>query len=203
MKLKKLILPALALLIFSWSTVPVYSQDDEDNANVRNEDTLYYTYMGPVLSGGYMKAAYTDWFDAETVTREEKVSGVYYSGGMAICIFAGEFCGDFQLKYVYNSLDYSLAFTEFSISGKYLYPFNDIFSAGGGLGIYFATPPSNMHYDGSAGIMLPLSAVFNTTASTKAFIDIYFGYGSFGIGEETSSLKAGINAGFVFKVGRI
>jgi hypothetical protein len=51
--------------------------------------------------------------------------------------------------------------------------------------------------------MLPLTAMFSTTTTTKLFIDIYAGYGSFGIGESTSSLSAGLRAGFVFKVGRI
>lgn len=201
MKLKKRIIPVITALLISGVMAPLYSQNDESDANIRDEDTLNYTYIGPVLSAGFMKAAYTDWF--ETETKEKTVSGMSYSGGAAVMIFAHDFCGDFKLNYVYNSLDYSLSYTEFSVSGRYLYSFNSIFSAGGGLGIYFATLPSNMDYNGSAGIMLPLTAVFNTTASTKLFFDIYFGYGSFGIGEDTSSLKAGINAGFVFKVGRI
>lgn len=177
------------------------AQDSAGEPDYRDEDTLNYTYIGPVFSAGIINVKYTDWFEKETESRT--MSGMFYSGGAAVEIFAGNFCGDFQIKYIYSSLDFTLSYLETSITGRYLYPVNSWFAAGGGLGFYFASPPSNMDYNGSAGIMLPLTAVFTTTATTKLFIDIYAGYGSFGIGEDTSSFSAGIRTGFVFKVGRI
>ena len=195
------ILHAIAALLILAAAVPAIAQYNGDEPEYRSEDSLNYTYIGPVLSAGIVKPRYTDWFETETKTKS--MTGIFYSGGAAIAIFAGSFCGDFQIKYVYNSLDYNLMFLETSISGRYLYPVNNWFSAGGGLGFYFASEPSNMDYNGSAGIMLPITAMFSTTATTRLFIDIYAGYGSFGIGESTSSLSAGLRAGFVFNVGRI
>jgi len=201
MKYTGYIITALAALLLFSAAAPLTAQGFESEPEYRDEDTLNFTYIGPVLSAGIINARYTDWFETETKTKS--MTGSFYSGGAAIEIFAGDFCGDFQIKYVYNSLDYSVMYLETSITGRYLYPVNSWFAAGGGLGFYFASPPSDRDYNGSAGIMLPITAVFNTTAATKLFIDIYAGYGSFGIGENTSSITAGIRTGFVFKVGRI
>ncbi len=189
-----------AAIIIS-GALPLFAQYSDTEPEIRDEDTLNYTYIGPVLSAGIINASYTDWFENET--KSKSMTGPFYSGGVAVEIFAQNFCGDFQLKYVCSSLDYTLLYLETSIAGKYLYQVNSWFAAGGGLGLYFASPPSNRDYNGSAGIMVPISAVFTTTPATRLFIDIYARYGSFGIGEETSSFSAGINAGFVFKVGRI
>ncbi|HPS59475.1 MAG TPA: hypothetical protein PK514_15340 [Spirochaetota bacterium] len=201
MKYYRYILTILAALLLFAASAPLSAQGIESEPEYRDDDTLNFTYIGPVVSAGIINARYTDWFDTET--KSKSMSGMFYSGGAAVEIFAGSFCGDFQIKYIYNSLDFTLMYLETSIAGKYLYPVNSWFSAGGGLGFYFASPPSNMDYNGSAGIMLPVTAVFTTTPTTKLFVDIYAGYGSFGIGEETSSISAGIRAGFVFKVGRI
>ena len=201
MNYSKYILTILASLLLFSADAPLSAQDFGSEPEYRDEDTLNFTYIGPTVSFGIINARYTDWFETETKTKT--MTGIFSSGGAAVEIFAGSFCGDFQVKYVYNSLDFSLMYLETSIAGRYLYPVNSWFSAGGGLGFYFASGPSNMDYNGSAGIMLPATAVFTTTATTKVVIDIYAGYGSFGIGEETSSFSAGIRAGFVFKVGRI
>ena len=201
MNYSRYILTILASLFLFAAAAPLSAQDIESEPEYRDDDTLNFTYIGPVFSAGIASARYTDWFETETKTKN--MSGMFYSGGAAVEIFAGNFCGDFQIKYVYNSLDFALMYLETSITGRYLYPVNSWFSAGGGLGFYFASPPSNRDYNGSAGIMLPVTAVFTTTATTKVFVDIYAGYGSFGIGEDTSSFSAGIRAGFVFKVGRI
>jgi len=209
MKINRIITRITTALLLAGISVPSWSQsgysgyDGYDETPVRDEDTLNYTYAGPVLSTGFLMAEYTDWFDDENRTKTEQVSGIYFSGGAAFFIFAKDFCGDLQLRYAYNSLDFSLMYLEGALSVKYLYPFNSTVSAGGGLGLFFALPPSNMDYNGSAGIMIPLTAVFNTTETTKLFIEAYAGYGSFGIGEDTSSILTGINLGFVFKVGRI
>ncbi len=165
------------------------------------DESLNFTYIGPALSFGYTRAEYRDW--NKTLIRTKKMSGYDLSGGMVLDIFAGDLCGDFQLKYVYNALDFAVTYLDFSIACKYYYPLNNYVSAGGGLGLYCDMPPSNRKYNGSAGLQLPVSVVINASQSAKMFTDIYARYGSFGIGQNTKSFEAGFNAGFIFKVGRI
>ena len=172
-----------------------------DAQEIREEESLNYTYLGPAISSAYNSVEYTDWF--ETSTETKKMSGYSMSGGAALNIFADNLCGDFQLKYAYNKLDYTLTNLDFSISGKYYYPLNNTVSLGAGFGLYFETPPSNESHNGSAGLQLPLSLLLNTTSNSKLFIDILSRYGSFGIGENTKAISAGVNVGFIFKVGRI
>jgi len=168
---------------------------------IREEESLNFTYLGPVLSYAYNKVEYTDWF--ETSTEKKEMSGYIYSGGLALNIFADNLCGDFQLKYAYNQLDFTMTYMEFSIAGKYFYSLNNYVSLGAGLGMYLETPPSNQEHNGSAGLQIPFTLLINTTPDSKLFIDIFSRYGSFGIGENTKSISAGVNVGFIFKVGRI
>lgn len=182
-----------SILIFS--TISLSAQESRDDMS------LNYTYIGPVFSTSYTHVEYRDWIDNSTKT--EKMSGYSLSGGIAIDIFSKNLCGDFHLKYNYSQLDYTITNLEFSMSGKYLYMISENFSIGAGLGCYFESPPSNRDHDGSAGIQLPLTAIFNTTPDTKLFIDLLARYGSFGIGENSKVLSAGMNIGFVYKVGRI
>ncbi len=183
------------LFVFLFFTNTLNAQE------IREDESLNITYMGPALSYAQNQVEYTDWF--ETSTETKKMSGSVYSGGLALNIFADPFCGDFQLKYAYNQLDFAMTYMEFSLSGKYFYPVSTYVSLGGGLGLYLETPPSNKDHNGSAGLQLPLSLLFNTSAGTKLFIDIFARYGTFGIGENTNSISAGVNVGFIFKVGRI
>lgn len=168
---------------------------------IREEESLNFTYLGPVLSYAYNKVEYTDWF--ETSTEKKEMSGYIYSGGLALNIFADNLCGDFQLKYAYNQLDFTMTYMEFSIAGKYFYSLNNYVSLGAGLGMYLETPPSNQEHNGNAGLQIPFTLLINTTPDSKLFIDIFSRYGSFGIGENTKSISAGVNVGFIFKVGRI
>lgn len=184
-------------LLFVQLLLPAFLSAQE----IREEESLNYCYLGPVLSASYNRVVYRDWLGTTTGTRS--MTGFGISGGAALAIFADNFCGDFHLKYSYNSLDYMVTYFDFLIAGKYLYPVNSNFLLGGGLGIYFNTPPSNRKYNGSGGLHLPLSVYINTSPSTKMFFDIYARYGSFGVGENTESISAGINAGFIIKVGRI
>jgi hypothetical protein len=168
---------------------------------IREEESLNYTYLGPALSYAYNKVEYTDWF--ETSTQTKKMSGTVYSGGLALNIFADSLCGDFQLKYAYNQLDFTITYLEFSLAGKYFYQLNNTVALGGGLGVYCETPPSNEEHNGSAGLQLPLTVLFNTTADSKLFVDVFARYGTFGIGENTKSISAGVNVAFIIKAGRI
>lgn len=169
--------------------------------DVKDDETMNYTYLGPSLSFAYNKAEYDDWIDNSTKTK--KMTGYSFAGGLALNIFADPLCGDFQLKYTYNKLDYTLTFLEIDVTGKYLYPLNNSFSVGAGLGLYFETPPSNRSHNGSAGLQFPLTLLHNISQNTKIYMDLYYKYGSFGIGENTESMSAGINVGLIFKVGRI
>ncbi len=168
---------------------------------IREEESLNFTYLGPSLSYARNQVKYTDWF--ETSTETKKMSGSVYSGGLALDIFADSLCGDFQMKYAYNQLDFTLTYLEFCVSGKYYYPVTPYLSLGGGLGLYLETPPSNKDHNGAAGLQLPLSILVSPSTNTKLFIDIFARYGSFAIGENTESISAGVNVGFIFKVGRI
>jgi len=168
----------------------------------RNEDNLNYTYLGPVLSVGYNQVEYTDWFTTSTETK--KMSGYILSGGLTFNIMANEFCGDLQIKYAMNNLEDTLQYIEVSASGKYFfYKMNNNISFGGGLGIYMEIPTPGAKQNSSAGLQLPFTMLVDTSRDTKLFVDVYFRYGSFGIGEDTNSISVGTNVGFIFKVGRI
>jgi hypothetical protein len=192
LKRTKIILTVITGLLFSSA---LYSQE------IREDESLNYTYIGPSLSYAYNKAEYTDWF--ETSTETKSMSGNTISGGASINIFADNLCGEFQLKYAYSKFDFILTNLDFSISGKYYYALNSTASIGAGAGLYFESPPSNRKHNGSAGLQIPVSLLLNTTANTILFIDIFSRYGSFGIGENSKSISAGVNVGFIYKVGRI
>jgi len=168
---------------------------------IRDEESLNFTYIGPSLSYAQNKIEYSDWF--ETSTETKKMSGNIISGGLALNIFSDNLCGDFQMKYAYNQLDFTLTYMEFSMTGKYLYPFTSYFSFGTGLGMYLETPPSSQGHNGAAGLQLPITLLFNTSPGTKLYMDIFARYGSFGLGQNTKSTSMGVNVGFIFKVGRI
>jgi len=181
------------------------SQTFEDS--MEDIGNLNFTYLGPVLSVGYNKVEYTDWFEpspGNESTETEKQSGYITSGGLAFNIFADRFCGDIQIKYAMNHLKQTLKYIEVSAAGKYFfYRANNYISFGGGLGIYLEIPTSNTKQNGSAGLQLPLTMLIDTTRDTKLFMDVYCRYGSFGIGTDTNSISVGANIGFIFKVGRI
>jgi hypothetical protein len=163
--------------------------------------SLHYTYLGPVFSLSYEKVEYKDWMGTEQGSMN--MTGTSYGGGISLQIFVEKFCGDFQFKYVRNDLDFSLDLEEMLLQGKYLWKFNDTISAGTGLGLYSEFSVSESGHKGSAGIQLPLSAVLTGSPMWKVFMDIYFRYGSFGMGEGSSRMALGSNLGIVFRVGKI
>jgi len=185
-------------LLFFFITVltsQVYSQE------IREESSLNYTYLGPVFSISSNSAEYSDWIDNQYKT--EKVSGMSYTGGIDLKIFAGNLCGDFQSKYSYSSYETTLTCLEFILAGEYFYKINELISAGAGLGLYMETPPSSKDHNGSSGLYIPLSAILNTTGNTKFFIDLFAKYGTFALGNDSQFSSYGCSMGFVFKVGRI
>lgn len=168
---------------------------------IREESTLNYTYIGPVISASLNSAEYNDWINNERKT--EKVSGTSFTGGVDLKIIAASMCGDFQAKYSYSSYDSTLTCLEFLLAGEYLYRLNELLSMGGGIGLYLETPPSSNGHNGSSGLYIPLTTMFNITPDTRFFIDIFGKYGTFALGDDTEFFSYGCSMGFIFKVGRI
>jgi len=183
------------LFILLSSILHLFSQE------IREESSLNYTYIGPVLTSSFNSAEYSDWIDNRQ--KKEKISGTSYMGGLDLQIIAGNMCGDFQTKYSYSSYDTTLTCLEFILAGKYFYKYNNYISIGGGFGLFMETPPSSKEHNGSSGFFIPISTMMNTTSNTKFFIDLYTKYGTFALGTDTEYLSFGCNVGFVFKVGRI
>lgn len=169
--------------------------------NIKDMSSLHYTYLGPVFNYSYEKVVYKDWMGTEQDSIN--MTGTSYGGGVSLQIFADNFCGDFHLKFVRSELDFSLDLGEMLLQGKYLWKINDLFSAGTGLGLYSELSFSEKDHKGSAGIQLPLTAVFTGSPLWKIFLDVYIRYGSFGMGEGSSRSAMGSNLGIVFRVGRI
>ena len=163
---------------------------------------LYYTYAGPVLSGGMNNIRHAGWFDTQQETKE--YSGYFFSGGACLAIQVGFLLGRFSFQYMYNANDlYPVSYLFYTVDGSYVYEINQTFGLTAGLGMYFDTPPSNKNYTGSAGLDVPLGVMINTTFDTKLFFDIFARYGFYGLGDGSTKLSYGINLAFVFKVGRI
>ncbi len=162
---------------------------------------LNYTYLGPIMSIGYSSVEYSKWDDSEY--KAVSSSGINYSGGVVLCIFAGNYLGDTKIRYAYDGTDDSMTYAEFSFSAKYLWKLSNAMNAGLGLGVYCETPPSNKSHNGSAGLELPLALIVDTSINTKLYTEISLKYGSYGLGEDTSRLYYGCSVGFIIKVGRI
>ncbi len=186
----------LSILLTCVSTVNVKSQE------YKRERDLFYTYMGTNISSGFNRIKYKDWFDDSRDTKN--IQGTYFSGGVIINIFVNPFIGDFKMEYTYNLNDeYSIRHFYYSASGKYSYKINDLFSLSAGPGIYFDAPPASNSYNDSSGFLFSLGTIFHITFDIKLTADITGKYGSFGLGEESTKISYGINAGIMFKVGRI
>ncbi|MFC1668765.1 hypothetical protein ACFL20_00110 [Spirochaetota bacterium] len=188
----------------------LYGQEEQESKQ------LYYTYVGPVIGGGFNNIWYTDWFSESSSRQEKKLFGYYVSTGAMFNIFINFLVGDFRIQYLYSSNDdHTLHHLLFSMAGKYLYRINDIFSLTAGLGFYFESPPSNKDFNSAGGLHVPLGCVVDTTFDTKLVIDFICQFGYYGLGyksgiasigeKDQNSLKVsyGISVGFIFKVGRI
>ncbi|OHD64023.1 MAG: hypothetical protein A2176_05360 [Spirochaetes bacterium RBG_13_51_14] len=162
---------------------------------------LVYTYIGPVMSGGFNNIEYRDWFDFYTGTK--KISGYFLGGGASIWVMSKWLIGDFSIQCQYNQNERTLHHLYYTVSGRVGIQMGTVAIFAPGIGLYFETPPSNRKYNGGAGIRAPLAVLFNTTFDTKLFLEGSVMYGWYGIGEKSTKLFYGINAGFVFKVGRI
>lgn len=186
----------IALLIASMMiSDALFSQTRE-----RKGRELFYTYFGPVAGFGYSMAQYETWKNNSWQT--VKANGINANGGALLNIFIGNFVGDFSVEWMYNAPE-SMQHMHYRAMGKYLWTLNDTFAAGCGFGIYLETPPSTKTYNGSAGVMLPLSLAITTGFDSKLVVDIYGKYGSYGVGENSSKISTGMSIGFLFKVGRI
>jgi hypothetical protein len=170
------------------------------------EEELFFTYMGPVVGGGYNQIAYRGW-SSETDTRISKViTGYYLSGGCLINIYVRKFIGEFSLEYINNfssgKPDVSVQHLIYTSTLKYSFPLNPDFAFTCGIGAYLETPPSDKSYNGG-GFNGTIGAVYDITREWKIVFDVLARYGRFGMGDDSSKLSLGAKLGMVYKVGRI
>jgi len=170
----------------------------------REESELFYTYLGPVVTGGFNFIKYKHWSQTQNEMTTDNVKGSLFSTGAVFNIYVNNLIGDFSIQYMLNfNENFPVYHMFYTAAGKYMYRINDTFSATAGLGFFFESPPSNRDYNGSTGGMLPLGIIINTSFDTKLIFDFVTNYGFFGLGEDSTRLFFTINAGFLFKVGRI
>jgi len=190
---------ALIILVATAASLPIQAQDNKEKKR-----DLIFTYIGPVMSGGFNHLYQSDWYEDTDRQEQRNYTGGFISGGFIISIFMEQFTGDFTMQYMHNfNKPGELYHLFYSVSGKWLWKVSKPFNITMGAGLYFETPPSNEEYNGAAGGQIPIGGVWNATSGTKLMFDFFVRYGFFGLGEYSSKLSYGINVAFVFKVGRI
>jgi hypothetical protein len=196
MKLQRLL---LSVLVFATLSAPLFALEEKQKSR-----DLIYTFIGPVMTGGFNYLYHSDWFSDKNRQEQRDYTGSFVSGGFIINIFMDQFTGDFSMQYMHNFNEpgelYHLFYT---VNGKWLWKVSEPFHITMGLGLYFETPPSNEDYNGAAGGQIPIGGVWNATFDTKLVFDFFVRYGFFGLGEYSSKLSYGLSVAFVFKVGRI
>ncbi len=169
---------------------------------IKKSADLFYTYMGPVVSGGMHSITYNDWMNDSQGS--EDISGKYVSGGLLFTIFIKNLAGDFRMQYHYNMNDNeTLQHLYLAAAGRFVLKLNTQFALSSGPGIYFDSPPSTGGYDGSPGFWLPFGMVLNLGFDTKLVFDLIGKYGIYGKGEDSTKLSYGASLGIIFKVGRL
>ena len=169
---------------------------------VAEERDLIYTYLGPVVGGGFNNLSYSDY---RNFYGKDTYSGYYANAGLSIWVVAKWLTGDFSAQYMYSNykgmgIVHNMYFT---ISGRIAIQMGNVGIFAPGIGLYVETPPTNRKFRGSAGLRAPLAFLFNTTFDTKLFIDGSFMYGWYGMGDRSTKMGYGVSLGFIFKVGRI
>ncbi|MFH0974256.1 MAG: hypothetical protein V1874_00565 [Spirochaetota bacterium] len=170
------------------------------------EEELFFTYMGPVVGGGYNQVAYRGW-SSETDTRISKViTGYFVSGGCLLNIYVRRFIGEFSLEYINNfssgKPDVSVQHLIYNSTLKYSFPLFPEFAFTCGIGAYLETPPSDKSYNGG-GLNGTTGLVFDISREWKLVFDVLARYGRFGMGDDSSKFSLGAKLGMVYKVGRI
>ncbi|MDR3237877.1 MAG: hypothetical protein LBT84_05170 [Spirochaetia bacterium] len=181
------------------------------SAYCAEERQLFYTYAGPFIGAAYNMIKYPEWDSSvPPKQRDLTVNGPAYTIGGAFQVYADQFAGDFRIGYMNNQNDgsHAVQHLQWSLCVKYLWGIDENIFVGTGLGIYIETPPASGGYDGSGGIQLPASFVYNYSNTVKLFADLEFRIGSYGhssnMGDDDSRKMAiGLTAGVVFNVGRL
>ncbi len=201
MKLAKYILLTLLTLCF---TTQGFAQFNQLNRKQKTRQ-LFYTYLGPILSGGYNDVIYYDWVGSTREKNNEK--GPFFSGGALLTIMTTFLQGDFSIEYMYNNNDAGpLHHMFYSLNGRYVFTINESFFISAGFGVWLETPPANQSYAGSAGIQIPVGLTIKLTEKVNYIFDIFARYGSHGIREDEDTarkMSAGARMGVLFKAGRI
>jgi len=184
------------------------------NAQERQDNTLFYTYIGPTLGLGYNFASYKYWDTSSDNLRSTSFSGPFVDFGCSAAIFVDRFIGDLRIVYSMNFNDgkHKVFHPMFIINGKYSWEIDDVFSFAAGLGIYTETPPATSKYYVSSGFQIPLSVYINTSPESKLFFEFVpkLGYykGSHNVPgdslfDKRYKVSFGVNAGYLFRVGRL
>ncbi|MBN1501705.1 MAG: hypothetical protein JW982_16215 [Spirochaetes bacterium] len=163
----------------------------------------FYTYVGGFTAGGMNRISYSDWIDNETRTND--VTGYNVRAGVLAVIFVNFFAGEFGLSGSFNMN--SMEETQVHSADwyglfKYVFKFNDSFSLTTGPGIYMETLPASRQYDGG-GLQYSLGSCFSVTSDWNIETDLFFRYGYFGIGEDSTKMNYGIQVSVTRKVGNL
>jgi hypothetical protein len=173
---------------------------------VKEEQELYFTYIGPIIGGGTNQIAYRGWSSDSNTRISKVISGYYLSGGCLMDIFVNNFIGEFSLEYINNFSsgrpDVSVQHLIYTGTGKYLFAINDMIGLTCGLGAYLETPPADKGYHGG-GFNGTIGAVYEASREWKVIFDVITRYGYFGLGDDSSKFSLGAKIGVVYKVGRI
>ena len=192
----------LTLIIFAESKLLGQNGDGEYADRGRE---IIYTFIGPTATSSLNWVNFHNFYYGNTPYREtESLSGINYGGGIIFAIYSDRFSGDFSINFLNNTLgNLSLYHLHYTSSGRLNIHLGETFGFTPGIGLYFESAPSNEKLSGGGGLYIPVGLIINTSFDTKLFFDVFFKYGFFGLGDNSTKLSIGINLGFVFKVGRI
>jgi len=173
---------------------------------VRSEEELYFTYIGPVFETGFSSVDYKKWDHSTDVRDSRSSSGMYYSGGVVLDIFVHYFIGEFSLQCrdaAYADSEVSAIYLRTAAIGKYFHQFDERFFADGGFGIYMETGPANRKYDGGGGIAAVIGVGYSFTREWRIMLDFTAGWGRYGIAEEAANSAFGVKLAVLYKIGRL
>jgi hypothetical protein len=189
---------ALVAIFFAFFN-PVLS-GQERVIDTEDTSSLIFTYMGPVASCGIQSIRYTDWI--RTHHRTEKMSASCITGGLMFGLYGPRFSTDFTMQYQNNMKISPRHEVMASLTLRGLLSLGSRFIIAPGAGLYIGFPPVK-GYHGGVGMHLPLAFIFNTTASSKLFIEGFFRYGWFEKGVNSRKISYGLQCAFLYKVGII
>jgi hypothetical protein len=199
LKIIKIIQKVIILLVIVFSFTG-------DLKAAKEEEELFFTYIGPTIGGGINQIAYRGWSSDSNARISKVVSGYYISGGCLLDIFVKYFIGELSLEYINNFNsgypDVSVQHLIYTATAKYSFAINNEFALTCGVGAYLETPPASKSYNGG-GINGTIGAVYDVSHDWKIIFDVTSRYGRFGMGDDSSKFSLGAKIGAVYRVGRI